>query len=183
MKISHDRELAAVSVERARTRSVLAGLGFALACYGVAALGTLTMRGRGSPNRWWFRSLRKPSFQPPDRVFAPVWTILYGTIAYSGWRIWKRPPSRRRSAALGLWAAQLVLNGAWTPLFFGARRPRAALVDLIALDVAASAYTASAARIDRMASLAFVPYLGWLGFATVLNAKIVAKNPNALLAT
>jgi benzodiazapine receptor len=176
-------EGATPATSRAKTRGALAGLVFGALCVGAGALGVLTMRGRGRPEGLWFRALRKPSFQPPDRVFGPVWTVLYATIAYSGWRIWRSNASRTRSRALGLWGTQLALNGAWTPLFFGARRPRAALVDIIALDLAAAAYAAVASRIGRQAAATFVPYLGWLGFATALNARIVTKNPDALLST
>lgn len=164
------------SAPRARARSVLAGLGFAALSYGVSALGALAMRGKGSPQSLWFRTRKKPAFQPPNWVFAPVWTALYGAIAYSGWRVWRSPPSPERTKALGLWATQLALNGAWTPLFFRAHAPGVALADLAALDVAASAYVAQAAKVDRQAALVVTPYLGWLGFATALNGSIVAKN-------
>lgn len=158
-----------------------AALGFVGATTAVATVGTLVMKGRGNPKGLWFRALRKPKFQPPNYVFGPVWTVLYAAIAYSGYRIWEAPKSPRRDAALGLWAAQLILNGAWTPLFFGARKPRIALGDIIALDAAALAYAATAATVDKPAAGLVAPYLGWLGFATALNAKIVAKNPSALL--
>jgi benzodiazapine receptor len=164
-----------------RPRKGLAALGFVAATAGVAALGTLVMRGRGNPKRVWFRALRKPSYQPPDYVFGPVWTVLYATIAYAGYRIWRAPDSKQRSVALGLWTAQLILNGAWTPLFFGARKPLIALGDMIALDAAAIAFTATATAVDKPAAALIAPYLGWLGFATALNAKIVAKNPSALI--
>lgn len=164
-----------------RTRSGWVGLGLSALCYGVAAVGAATMRGGGSPKSLWYRVLRKPPLQPPNRVFGPVWSVLYGAIAYSGWKVWRAPKSPERSRALALWAAQLGLNGAWTPLFFGARRPKLALADLAALDAAATAYAAAAAEVDRTAALVVAPYLAWLGFATYLNAEIVARNPRALL--
>jgi tryptophan-rich sensory protein len=164
-----------------RPRKGLAALGFVAATAGVAALGTLVMRGRGKPKGLWFRALRKPSYQPPNYVFGPVWTVLYATIAYAGYRIWRAPDSKQRSVALGLWTAQLILNGAWTPLFFGARKPMIALGDMIALDAAALAFTATATAVDKPAAALVAPYLGWLGFATALNAKIVAKNPSLLI--
>ena len=163
-----------------RTR-VLAGLGFGALCLGVGALGALTMRGRGRPGGLWFRSLKKSPLQPPDRVFAPVWTVLYAAIAYSGYKIWKAPASPERTRALALWGTQLALNAAWTPIFFGARRPVAALADLIALDAAATAYAVSAAKVDRSAAASVAPYLGWIGFATYLNSHIVTSNPRASL--
>ncbi|MBX3162583.1 MAG: tryptophan-rich sensory protein [Deltaproteobacteria bacterium] len=157
-------------------RKLLSKIGFAMAVGAAAGLGALTMRGKGRPEGRWFRMLRKPRFQPPDRVFGPVWTVLYATIAYSGWRVWSRPASRARTGALGLWGAQLALNAAWTPLFFGARRPGFALADLVALDAAATSYALTARKVDARAAWAVVPYLAWLGFATVLNTTIFAKN-------
>lgn len=67
------------------------GVLFGALAYGAAALGALTMLGRGAPDKAWYRSLRKPVFQPPSWVFGPVWTLLYGTIAFSGYRIWRAP--------------------------------------------------------------------------------------------
>ncbi len=166
---------------RAQRRAVLAGIGFVAATGLAAGLGVLAMRGAGNPRKPWFRLLRKPSWQPPNQVFGPVWTVLYATLAYSGYRIWKAPASQERTVALGLWATQLALNGAWTPLFFGARRPVIALADIIALDAASLAYSVVAARVDKPAAALVVPYLGWLGFATALNAKIVANNPSFML--
>ena len=154
----------------------LSKLGFTLLSYGAAALGSLAMRGTRRPDGAWFRSLDKPSFQPPPWVFGPVWTVLYGTIAYAGYRVWKAPKSPARTRALVLWGTQLALNAAWTPLFFGARRPKAALADLAALDVAAGAFAAQAARVDQRAAVAFAPYLAWLSFASVLNGSIAANN-------
>ena len=159
-----------------QARSIGARLGFTLLSYGAAALGTLTMRGKGRPDGPWFRTLAKPSFEPPSWVFGPVWTVLYGTIAYAGYRVWKAPRSARRTRALALWGTQLALNAAWTPLFFGARKPTAALADIAALDVAAGAFAAQAANVDVRAAVAFAPYLAWLSFASLLNGSIVAKN-------
>ena len=152
-------------------------LGFGALAAGAAALGGLMMRGKGRPDGRWFRSLRKPAFQPPNWVFGPVWTVLYATIAYSGWRIWRAEDSPARSRALALWGAQLGLNALWTPLFFGARKPAVALADLAALDATAMRFATVARRVEPAAAKAFVPYLAWLAFATALNTAIVAKNP------
>jgi len=160
----------------AKPRSGLAALAFGALSYGASAIGALVMRSKGPADSAWFRSLNKPGFQPPNWVFAPVWTALYGTIAYSGFRIWRAEKSPERTKALALWAAQLAANAAWTPLFFGAHRPKAAMVDMIALDATASAYVAAAAKVDPRAAAAVGPYLAWLAFATALNGAIVAKN-------
>jgi len=106
-----------------------------------------------------------------------MWTGLYGLIAASGLRTYAAPKGPRRRAALGLWAAQLALNGLWPRLFFGRRRPRAALVDSALLLATSAAYAGIARRVDPTASKLFAPYLGWLAFATLLNAEIVRRNP------
>jgi tryptophan-rich sensory protein len=159
-----------------RWKRVAAAAAFGALSYGAAALGTLTMRGRGAPDKRWFRSLNKPAFQPPNWLFGPVWTVLYGTLAYSGYRIWRAERSPQRTRALAWWGAQLALNAAWTPLFFGARKPALALADIGALDVAATSYAVSAAKVDPTAVKVVAPYLTWLMFATSLNGSIVVKN-------
>jgi translocator protein len=105
-----------------------------------------------------------------------VWTGLYALIALSGYRVWREPRSRQRRRALGLWGAQLLLNAAWSPLFFGLRRPLAALVDVVLLTGTAAAYAATARRVDRPAAIMMLPYLGWLGYATALNEEIWRLN-------
>ena len=157
-------------------RRWLPALGFGAAALGAGALGVLTMFGEGRPDGAWFQALKKPWFQPPNYLFGPVWTVLYGMIAYSGYRVWKQPASPGRTRALKLWGAQLALNALWTPLFFGAQRPDLALVDIVALDAAVLAYAATAAKVDRPAAGLMVPYMGWIAFATALTSAIVLKN-------
>jgi translocator protein len=160
--------------KRAPRRSVLGLIAFGALTAGAAALGTLaTRRGMGL----WYRLLRKPPFNPPSWVFAPVWTALYGMIATSGYRVWCRQPSPERTGALALWGAQLGLNGAWSWLFFGKHRKVAALVDLGLLVATVGAYTAVASRVDRPAAWLMAPYLGWTSFAGLLNEEIVRRNP------
>ncbi|HYG68790.1 MAG TPA: TspO/MBR family protein [Anaeromyxobacteraceae bacterium] len=134
---------------------------------------------RAAARRPWYRLLRKPPWQPPPQVFGPVWGALYVAIGISGYRVWRsRSPARRR--ALALWGAQLALNAAWTPLFFGRRRTRAALVDLSLLVPAVAAYAITARRADALAGALMIPYLGWTGFAWTLNAAIVSRNRRTL---
>ncbi len=140
----------------------------------VAAVGgRATKRGRGL----WYRALAKPPGQPPPAVFGPVWTTLYGLMSVSAFRVFGARRTPERDRALRLWWSQLALNGAWSPLFFGAHRPRLALADLTALAVTAAAYTRTAAKVDRPAAWLMAPYLGWLGFASWLNTGIVLRNP------
>lgn len=146
--------------------AVIGGLTF-----GASALGART-----SHKTAWYRSLLKSKATPPSAVFAPVWTFLYGCIACSGYRVWSQPPSRARSQALRLWAGQLALNASWSPLFFGARQPRASAAVAVAMVPAIAAYGLTARRVDRPAAALMLPYLAWSAFAAYLNAQLVRKN-------
>jgi tryptophan-rich sensory protein len=153
----------------------------ALAVFGSLVAGAAIYGARFSPQnrrtRAWYRRLEKPPFNPPQAVFPPVWTTLYVLIALSGWRVWRGPGGRKRSAALALWGGQLVANAAWTKLFFGDRRPRAALADIVALLATIGAYTAVTRDVDRRAAAMMLPYGAWVSFATLLNEEIVRRNP------
>jgi benzodiazapine receptor len=121
----------------------------------------------------WFQHLAKPPFQPPNWIFAPVWTVLYVCIAVAGWRTFREAPT---SWAMALWWLQLVLNFGWSPLFFGAHLIGLALVVIAALLFAIASFMIAAVERDRIAATLFVPYGAWVGFATVLNAWIYAHN-------
>jgi tryptophan-rich sensory protein len=105
-----------------------------------------------------------------------VWTVLYALMAASAYRVWRREAGPARSRALALWWTQLAFNAAWSPLFFGAHRPRAALADLGLLFASLSAYALQSSRVDRGAAGLIAPYLAWAGFAGVLNEEIVRRN-------
>jgi tryptophan-rich sensory protein len=122
----------------------------------------------------WYAGLTKASFNPPNWVFAPVWTILYVLIAIAGWRVWMREGFN--STAMKLWIAQIALNYSWTPVFFGAHLPVLALVIIVATLLVIVAFIAAAWPRDRVAAWLFVPYALWVAFATSLNAAIVALN-------
>lgn len=121
----------------------------------------------------WYQSLAKPAFNPPNWVFAPVWSILYVLIGVVGARNWL---AFRRSMAMRLWFAQLVLNFAWSPLFFGLRDPMSAMIVILGLLVSIIAFIAASWRQDRTAALLFLPYLAWIAFASALNAAILVLN-------
>ena len=168
-----DMDMERMDEERPWLRKGAALVVFGGLTAGAALAGVATMR---EVNQDWYDGLRKPRLTPPKAVFGPVWSGLYALIALSGYRVWRAPRSRRRRTALGLWGTQLVLNAAWTPLFFGAHRTLAALVDLIALTSTATAYAAAARKVDKPAALMMLPYLGWLGFAGYLNEEIWRLN-------
>lgn len=139
--------------------------------------GAAMLGARSSKPGLWYRTLRKAKANPPPVVFGPVWTALYSGIAYSGYRVWRAPASRERTTALALWAGQMALNGAWSPTFFAAHRPKAALGIISALVPTIALYARAANRVDPRASKAVWPYLAWTSFATYLNAAVVTKNP------
>jgi benzodiazapine receptor len=143
-----------------------------------AWIGTASAGGTG-PIRRRYHALHKPSFAPPAKVFGPVWGVLYPAIAVSGARVMATDASPERSRALALWAAQLALNAAWTPLFFGRRDARAALADIGGVLALSTAYTIAARKVDRPAALLAIPYTGWVAFAAVLNLAIVRQNVRA----
>ena len=156
-----------------RTESLMALGTFGSLAAGAAVLGARVTSARQP----WYLRLRKPPFQPPGWVFAPVWTALYGLMTWSAWRVWNRPAGPRRSWALALWNLQLGFNALWSPLFFGAHRPRAALADIAALGASLAAYTSVTRKVDKGAAWMMVPYLAWVGFASALNGEIVRRNP------
>ncbi len=122
----------------------------------------------------WYEQLVKPSWTPPNRVFAPVWTALYVGIAVAGWLVWRR--TGRMVAALQFWLAQLVLNWMWSFLFFGLHRPDLALADILLLLACIIAFIVTARRRSPAASWLFIPYAVWVGFATALNFSIWRLN-------
>ncbi len=121
-------------------------------------------------DREWYQALDRPRWSPPSAVFGPVWTLLYTSLGAAAWVAWRRQP--RPLGALALYAIQLVLNGLWTPIFFGARKPGAALVVIITLWTASLATAIGLFRARAVAGLLLVPYLAWVAFATLLNAAI-----------
>lgn len=125
----------------------------------------------------WYRKLKKPWYQPPSWVFPVVWTGLYSMIAVSGYRVWRTPPSPARTRALALWGTQLGFNAAWSYLFFGRHDPKTALIDIGLLQTSVTAYANAAAEVDPAARWMMMPYQGWIGFATTLNANIARRNP------
>ena len=155
----------------------LAWAGFAALTFASGAVGALAT---GRSRRTWYRMLRKSRFNPPDSVFAPTWSALYALSSVSVARVYAAEPSKQRTQALVLWSAQQTFNALWSPLFFGQRRARAALIDLGLLWSTLAAYANVAKRVDRPAAGLVLPYLGWVTFAGVLNGAIVRKNPRLL---
>ncbi len=124
----------------------------------------------------WYAALEKPGFTPPDWVFAPVWTVIYLLMAVAAWLIWLRRDRPGAQTALGLYAIQLVLNGAWSWLFFGQHRVGLAMLDITVLLLVLAACVLTFRLVHRAASVLMAPYLAWVGFAALLNAGIWRLN-------
>ncbi len=120
----------------------------------------------------WYAGLAKPSFNPPNWVFAPVWTALYVLMAFAGWRVLRLPPSPARRTALMLFFGQLALNVAWSWMFFAAHSPLLGLINIIPQWLVIVATIVAFARVDRLAAGCLAPLAAWVGYAAVLNAAL-----------
>jgi tryptophan-rich sensory protein len=144
--------------------------GFLAATLGAGATGVLFPPGA------WYRTLRKPAWTPPDRLFPIAWTALYLAMAFAAWRV-ALSPSPWAAPGLALWSWQIVMNALWSPVFFGLRRPGAALVVLAALWTAVVLTTVLFRAADPVAGLLMTPYVLWVSYAGALNFWIWRANP------
>jgi tryptophan-rich sensory protein len=132
---------------------------------GVGALVTISSVGS------WYQTIEKPFFTPPSWVFGPAWTTLYLLMGIALFLIWKSDhPSKK--TALWVFGIQLVLNGIWSPAFFGLESPILGLVVIVPLWILIVVCIKVFFPIHKTASYLMVPYLLWVSFATALNAGI-----------
>lgn len=125
----------------------------------------------------WYAKLSKPSWTPPNKVFPIAWTWFYGAMGIASFVVQRS--GGKKGGAMTLYALQLALNFAWTPLFFKAHVLDAALIDIAALLGVATAATVSMAKASKKPEVIWPlmgPYLGWLAFATALNFEILREN-------
>ena len=153
------------------TRQTVALVIFLAVTFAAAGIGSLAT----TPNiATWYAGLAKPSWNPPNWIFGPVWTILYISMAVAAWLVWRQ--GGLWHWALALFAVQLALNAAWSWLFFGFHLPGAAFAEVVALLVAIAATTIAFWQHSLAAGILMLPYLGWVAFATVLNFTIWRLN-------
>jgi translocator protein len=144
-----------------------------IACNVIGGIGALVT----NPNSEWFISLAKPSFQPPNWIFGPVWTLLYTLMGISFFLLWKNgfnSPSQKR--ALLFFAVQLLLNSLWSFLYFGWHKIGFAAIEICLLWVAILVCALSFYSEHKVSGLLFIPYLLWVSFATVLNITLWVLN-------
>ena len=144
---------------------------FLAACFAAGATGALFQPGD------WYRSLRKPSWTPPDWLFPVAWTVLYLCMSWAAARVAALAGTEPLAGlALALWALQIALNTLWTPVFFGLRRMGAGMVVLACLSIAVAATLVVFVRLDLLAGLLLLPYLAWVTVAGALNLSVWRLN-------
>jgi len=136
--------------------------------------GQLAGSGPGNP---WFDELVKPAIYPPPQVFGIVWSLLYVMIGFALVLVITARGAPGRRMAMIAFAVQLLLNLAWSPLFFGAQQMLPALVLLVVLDLAIVVTVVLFRRVRPLAAALLLPYLAWCLFATLLNAQFLQANP------
>jgi translocator protein len=146
-------------------------LGFIALCNATGFTSSLTA---GEPGI--YRTLALPAWAPPPWVFAPVWTALYTLMGIATFLVWDRCRGRIRARAMGVFAVQLALNFAWTPVFFGLQRFGFAMIVIVANLAAVIAMTVAYYRRVQLAGLLVVPLIAWVAFATALNIAIWSMN-------
>ena len=124
----------------------------------------------------WYTSLIKPSWQPPDWAFGPIWTLIYITTGIAGVRAWRLSDTRQRRMFLIALLINCVLNVVWSLLFFKMQRPDLALIEVVALWLSILPLILLPLRYSPRSSLLMLPYLAWVSVAAYLNLTIVRLN-------
>jgi translocator protein len=124
----------------------------------------------------WYAGINKPTWNPPNWIFGPVWTFLYISMAIAAWRVWLRGGFREQSRPLTLFLVQLLLNAAWTPLFFGLHWLGVAFVEIVLLWLFILLTLLAFRKVDTVAAVLLAPYLAWVSFAAFLNFTLWRLN-------
>jgi translocator protein len=151
-------------------------IGLIVAVLGTEAIGALSGLAAGGDFVTFYDALRKPPATPPPAVFGPAWAVLYLLMGIAAWLVWREGLTRQTVIALGLFAAQLALNFAWSLIFFGQHRLGAALLEIAVLWLVILATLVAFWRVRPAAGGLLLPYLGWVSFAAYLNAGIWRLN-------
>jgi len=145
-----------------------------IACLAAGAIGSIFTR---SAIPTWYATLEKPTFNPPNWLFAPVWTLLYLLMGIAAFLVWRKGLENRQvRIALIVFLVQLILNALWSVVFFGLESPLYGLIVIVALWVAILFTVLKFYRVSLAASVLLWPYLLWVTFAAVLNSSIWLLN-------
>lgn len=128
----------------------------------------------------FYGQLARPAWAPPPWLFGPVWTLLYLAMAVAAWLVWARAGFDGAGGTLALYLVQLVLNAAWTWLFFGLRRGDLAVAEILLLWLLVALTLAGFWRVRPLAGALLVPYLLWVSFAAALTWSVWRRNPDLL---
>jgi translocator protein len=144
-------------------------------CLAVGYLSSITTQ---SGIKTWYPTIVKPIFNPPNWVFAPVWTMLFILMGIAAGRVWNQLETNKELVKKGLlfFGVQLVLNALWSYLFFGLQNIFLALIEIILLWLVIYETYLIFKKIDKKASYLLLPYLAWVGFASILTASIFWLN-------
>lgn len=124
----------------------------------------------------WYATLQKPSFQPPNWLFGPVWTLLYTLMGIGVYLVWKLPATARRNKALAVFMIQFILNFCWSIIFFNQHQTGWAFIEIIVMWVCILLTIIQFSKLSYPAAWLLVPYILWVSFATVLNGAIWKLN-------
>ena len=145
-----------------------------LICQGMGLIGSLFTT-PAIPS--WYAGLIKPSFNPPNWIFAPAWILLYTLMGIAAFLIWNRRNGKKKiKTALVLFSVQLVLNSLWSIIFFGLHLPQYAFLEILVLWVFILLTLLSFYKISKPAGLLLLPYILWVSFAAILNLSIMILN-------
>jgi benzodiazapine receptor len=150
---------------------------FLLISLAVGAVGAVVSPGLSASAAHWYAALIKPPWVPPPQWFGPAWSVLYVLMAVAAWMIWRERYHRARAIALSAYAAQLLLNGLFSPVFFGLKSVGAGLFDIVALWIALAWTVREFARVKVAAAFILVPYVLWVTFAAAMMLSIWRLNP------
>jgi tryptophan-rich sensory protein len=124
----------------------------------------------------WYEALNKPSWTPPPWVFGPIWTILYFAMGIAAWLVFVSGGWSRHSSALLLFITQLIFNGVWSLIFFGAHKIGLAFIEIVILWFLVIVTLVLFWRAQKWAGILLIPYLAWLTIAAALNFSIWRLN-------
>lgn len=157
---------------------ILALAGWLALAFAVAAIGAIA----SADAREFYADLERPAWAPPAALFGPVWTVLYAMMGTAAWLAWREPTTHLRTQriGLGLFVVQLVLNAAWSWLFFRMQRGDLAMADIVLLWIFIVLTIAAFWRVRPLAGVLLLPYLAWVTYAAALTWSLWQMNPELL---
>ena len=161
---------------QSRQRQVMGLIGWFVLSFAASAVGAVA----SIEAKAFYGQLAQPAWAPPAWLFGPVWTVLYALMAIAAWLVWRSGGFRTNRVAISIFLVQLALNALWSWIFFTWHRGALALADIVLLWVLIVATLVFFWRARPLAGALLIPYLLWVGFASVLNYSLWQLNPQFL---